>query len=1004
MLNETQQKAVDMQGTDLVVFASAGAGKTTVLVKRLLKRIIKDGLALDEIVAMTFTEAAASEIKDRLRQSLMKAKSNDDGDTDFLQRQIAALDSADISTIHSFCLSIIKNYYYTIGLTKKMTETIIDSAKEKELSDIVLEKIIKEEIEKDKERFLDLTKVLSSETFSFEDFKNTIRKIYDTAMTSVDPLLWLDDMHQDKQIKNLEDIDDGILDLYRLNLYDAIKQAKGVYESCIMIDEYAKRDDLKEHIKELEMLLDDKLSYSMLIERIVMTSDLPKANSKDEKYKKLRKSLEDIYKDLAKELLKEQTMIKYEDYTRQYANHLLDITKRYLLEYRAIKRKNECLDFDDLEHFAYEILKKDDGKVAKILKERYKEIMIDEFQDTSSIQYAIASAIADKDLFIVGDIKQSIYRFRSARPDIMRSIREDANFEVIDIKENYRSKSSIIDFNNSLFKILMGNDFSEADAQNVGNSSQSEDNVPISFELFIQDKEDTERLVTKKARLLASIIKDRHDDGTPFKDICVLVRSHTEKIEIKKALDRSNIPYFMEDSSGYLDTYPIEVIKAYLTLLEDNDDKIALVATLRSLYGLSDDDLVKIAPDFTKLPDRFKEDLAQAKNILIDGDIFSLLSFIYEIEGFYDSLPDNEKADLDMLIEDVATNKMMTIFKILEYIEAILDIKKGDSAFAISKDADVVKVMTIHHSKGLQFDTVIIYGQSSNLLKETRDPVIFDKKFGLGLKIRVNDKRQIYETLRRKAIKVKNSIEDLKEYSRLFYVATTRAKRELIIVDAIKEVETYDDIDVMIKARKGFTSYLLSLEDKLAHFTIKHHFMIKDEMPYPKKIEIAHTSRSRYIQKDKKEVIKPSKHSSHITLFLDDRAMSYGTKMHELLEHIDLDTPVLPLDLSLKEKEAIECFLKDPLIKEAKKGTVYREVPFYLRDDRTIDGIMDFVSILNDKVILIDYKTDALDDENLFIERYDDQLMTYQKILKKKFDRPIETYIYSLHLARFIRL
>ena len=1004
MLNETQQKAVDMQGTDLVVFASAGAGKTTVLVKRLLKRIIKDGLALDEIVAMTFTEAAASEIKDRLRQSLMKAKSNDDGDTDFLQRQIAALDSADISTIHSFCLSIIKNYYYTIGLTKKMTETIIDSAKEKELSDIVLEKIIKEEIEKDKERFLDLTKALSSETFSFEDFKKTIRKIYDTAMTSVDPLLWLDDMHQDKQIKKLEDIDDGILDLYRSNLYDAIKQAKGVYERIIKIDDYAKRDDLKERIKELEMLLDDKLSYSMLIERIVMTSDLPKANSKDEEYKKLRKSLEDIYKDLAKELLKEQTMIKYEDYTRQYANYLLDITKRYLLEYRSIKRENECLDFDDLEHFAYEILKKDDGKVAKILKERYKEIMIDEFQDTSSIQYAIASAIADKDLFIVGDIKQSIYRFRSARPDIMRSIRDDANFEVIDIKENYRSKSSIIDFNNSLFKILMGNDFSEADAQNVGNSSQSEDNVPISFELFIQDKEDTERLVTKKARLLASVIKDRHDDGTPFKDICVLVRSHTEKIEIKKALDRSNIPYFMEDSSGYLDTYPIEVIKAYLTLLEDNDDKIALVATLRSLYGLSDDDLVKIAPDFTKLPARFKEDLAQAKNILIDGDIFSLLSFIYEIDGFYDSLPDNEKADLDMLIEDVATNKMMTIFKILEYIEAILDIKKGDSAFAISKDADVVKVMTIHHSKGLQFDTVIIYGQSSNLLKETRDPVIFDKKFGLGLKIRVNDKRQIYETLRRKAIKTKNSIEDLKEYSRLFYVATTRAKRELIIVDAIKEVETYDDIDVMIKARKGFTSYLLSLEDKLAHFTIKHHFMIKDETPYPKKIEIAHTSRSRYTQKDKKEVIKPSKHSSHITLFLDNRAMSYGTKMHELLEHIDLDTPVLPLDLSLKEKEAIECFLKDPLIKEAKKGTVYREVPFYLRDDRTIDGIMDFVSILNDKVILIDYKTDALDDENQFIERYDDQLMTYQKILKMKFDRPIETYIYSLHLARFIKL
>ena len=606
----------------------------------------------------------------------MKAKSNDDGDTDFLQRQIAALDSADISTIHSFCLSIIKNYYYTIGLTKKMTETIIDSAKEKELSDIVLEKIIKEEIEKDKERFLDLTKALSSETFSFEDFKKTIRKIYDTAMTSVDPLLWLDDMHQDKQIKNLEDIDDGILDLYRSNLYDAIKQAKGVYERIIKIDEYAKRDDLKERIKELEMLLDDKLSYSMLIERIVMTSDLPKANSKDEKYKKLRKSLEDIYKDLAKELLKEQTMIKYEDYTRQYANYLLDITKRYLLEYRSIKRENECLDFDDLEHFAYEILKKDDGKVAKILKERYKEIMIDEFQDTSSIQYAIASAIADKDLFIVGDIKQSIYRFRSARPDIMRSIRDDANFEVIDIKENYRSKSSIIDFNNSLFKILMGNDFSEADAQNVGNSSQSEDNVPISFELFIQDKEDPERLVTKKARLRASVIKDRHDNGTPFRDICVLVRSHTEKIEIKKALDRSNIPYFMEDSSGYLDTYPIEVIKAYLTLLEDNDDKIALVATLRSLYGLSDDDLVKIAPDFTKLPDRFKEDLAQAKSTLIDGDIFSLLSFIYEINGFYDSLPDNEKADLDMLIEDVATNKMMTIFKILEYIEAILDIKK----------------------------------------------------------------------------------------------------------------------------------------------------------------------------------------------------------------------------------------------------------------------------------------------------------------------------------------
>lgn len=1010
-LNKDQLEAIKARNTNVVVFASAGAGKTTVLVTRLLERILIDKVPLARILAMTFTEAAASNMKNRLRKRLSEEKTKADADTAYIDAQLAALENSDISTIHSFCLKIVKEYYYLCGISKKSLDNILDSFKSDEIKNEILDDIIKEELSADRSSLMSLSKAISSEMFTFDDLKKTILKIYDKASNKPDPKAWLNTLFKD-DIKKIEDIKDHTL--YLDDLKKHARDIKEAYFKQMMIDDTIDQKIYHSVIDELDALINTSSYQDFAQKATKALAPLPKRSKcKDEDYRHYNDIIKDSGSTLAKKMVDPKNIIAIENMARPYIDHLLRLTIAFYDRFLAYKKKHHWLDFNDFEHYAYHILTLDDQKIAKKLRKHYKEIMIDEFQDTNEVQYTIAKLISDNDLFVVGDIKQSIYRFRAAKPYLMRSLRDDQSFKVIDIKENYRSKKNLVDFNNRLFDELMNIDdeaFKAHDKQIAPTHDQSQDSATIDFTFYMAEKEKAQKEKNAKADLLANKIIKEYQNGTPFSKMCVLTVTNKDKLNIKRAFESYNIPYFIEDKEGYLSSYAIDCLKAVLDYLSDSDDMIALCAILSSIYGYSDDDLVTFFKD-KKLADDIASDLDKLATYLHQNDVVSFFAYLLKINDFYDHLSKNEKANLDYLVDKLKTMSLSSLSNLDDFLASSTQ-KDSDTAFAQSEDAEVVKVMTIHGSKGLEFDTVFLYSQARFNQKDKTDKILIDDD-GIGLRFSVNKYRLTYDTLQKKIIALKEQKEEIREYIRLLYVACTRAKRKLIIVDKIDDLIDYRlDKDHLLASNKGFTSYFMSLafDDEAIKFThvdtIDHQALIKDKTKQK-------ASKRLYYTEDQKikKTTTPSAHRPYLTLELEEnKGASFGTMVHKVMEEIDLRhfdrDHILEIVPDIDEK-AISHILKikdDPVFKRALKGQVKRELPFYVRDEDVINGVIDFIAIADDSIILIDYKTDNIKSSNDLIARYRDQLTIYKDVLIKAYQKEVEAYIYSFHLDLMVRV
>ncbi len=1016
-LNKTQLEAVKIRGTNVVVFASAGAGKTTVLVRRLLERITIDKIPLNNILAMTFTEAAAGNMKNRLRNELGKKrqealKLQDTNELAFIDEQLSGIENTDISTIHSFCLKIVKKYYYRLGLTQKTLTNILSGAQSEEICDELLDKIIEEELAKDQRRLIELTEAISSEIFAFSILKKTILAIYEAAMNKKDPLSWLKSEKGHPEIKCLSELKEYDA-IYLKKVKRLVKRISNLYRKASLLDDSIDPKEYEAIASNFDSLLafDD---YETFIEKAqsMIIPFTKRTKCKDPEFKAVNEKIAGLYKDLAKILVDPDIMVKVENDSIKYIDYLIDLTIAFYERFRAYKIENEWIDFSDFEHYAYEILTHDDHKIAKELKGQYKEIMIDEFQDTNEIQFAIAELLSADDLFIVGDIKQSIYRFRSAKPYLMRSLRERPDFKVIDIRENYRSKANIVAFDNAFFSDLMNIDdeaFKEIDKQIAPTDSQAKDQEAIEF-VYYEPNENSPKELNARADLLAQEVLRVHDEGTSFSKMCVLVRSNNDKIKVKRAFDKANIPYFISDKEGHLSSYPIDVLSCVLDLISDHSDKLALVGVLMGLYDYSEDDIAKMRDDLM-IKGEVAKDIDALDKSAKANDIDGFFSYLLSINGFYDKLSTSEKTNLDYLISKLDTYDLKSFID-LSFVLANRQDKDSDTAFAVSDEADVVKVMTIHASKGLEFDTVFLYSQHELKAKDATDVVVIDDELGIGLKYSINKYRLTYETYRRKAIRIKNDQEEMREYLRLLYVALTRTIKKLIVIDAFKEgdfsklrvIEKED----LIEEHKGFSSYFLTLS-----FPDDMVFRHESTLTHPHFESVTDTTSQKTLHYKKedstKAIITPSKHDTKIELSLEENmGTSYGTKVHRVMELIDLkdmdEEKIKMIDDSLSEK-TISQILKikdDPVFKEVLNGEIYKEVPFYRNDDVYIEGIIDLTSILDDKVILVDYKTDNVESGEILIDRYRDQIMIYKDILAKVYHKPVMAYIYSFHLLKMV--
>ena len=1073
--NKEQLRAIQTKRKNITVSASAGSGKTTVLIARLMDLVLVDRVEIESILAMTFTEAAANEMKKRLASSLQEAylKSDDEDEKRYITKQLTNIQTAHISTIHSFCLSIIQEYYYVIGLDPQRIGNIMDNAMMSKLQNQALETAFELQYEKQDKSFLSLCVMFSARNEDDNQLRNLISSLALLASAQPNPDTWLINLVNAYDKDCVIDLPSAIVDNFFDYLYvctlrydECIDRLMQLYshryyeeekKAAIVANKLAHCKELYTHIKErnYKMFL---LTLQSVAHAIVPTSP----DKEDVEYNTLRKNCVDIEDTLFKTLFSEDTFMRDLKSLQPAVLKIIEMVQTYRNTYAALKEEHKMIDFDDMEHFALRILTCNDGAVAKLYREQFAEIMVDEFQDSNEIQNSLVMLIArENNVFRVGDIKQSIYKFRHAKPQIMRNIidHQGAFDEVIYLSNNYRSKKMVVDFNNILFESLMNLDhlgcsYTAQDNVEIGIEEQAIDNYPIVFHaLFADDiKELIDDYPSKneiKASYITHEIKRMHDtERRKWKDFVVLTRNNARKEDMKKAFDKLNIPYFIDVQTGFYQSSSVQLMLSALAAILDPNDDIAFIATLTSpLFHVSAAELANIKikkREWTQLQNKtsdekvyepsyygylcnfstpFFEAFKQLRFACLHQPITQTLNNLFNVNDYYTShTTEQQKTNLDLLFEKACRfeeEQSSGIHEFLSTIDQIKDAKTGE-AIPIGSQADVVRVMSIHQSKGLQFPVVFLWSMDKMSSIEFNDFCIKDSELGLAMKKVELPKRFTRTTLPRIALEQKIIREDLEEEMRILYVATTRAQQQMHIVDTVSDLKLYQHplTTASIYERKGYTSWILQyfLNHPSSIFTLKEVHTPWEDEKVPRKYSSKQAILTyAYPDKEVQFITATQPKKEEIKIHLDvSKGSQYGTKMHkmvELLSNADWDEKTIKdiaktIDFNLHhyDIERLQKLDHNDIFQQARTHSCFFELPFVVKDkDDVLHGYMDFVSMHDDEIIIMDFKTDRLDGEDDFINTYQKQLALYRKAMHILYpDKTIHTYIYSFHLSSMI--
>ena len=887
-----QLDAIEKNGSNILVAAAAGSGKTAVLVERIIQKIIKEGIDIDKLLVVTFTNAAASEMRERILDAIYK-KIEEEPENTNLQKQIILLNKSNICTIHSFCLDVIKNNFFELDISSNFRigaeeEIVI-------LKDETLEELFEELYESENNEFLKLIDIYTGYKGD-EPLKELILKIYKFVQSSPFPEEWLHENVQKFNLENKleEDFSSTIWGEILLNdlkdeTIDCINGLKTIRNKLIKFDE------LDKYTKTIESDIEVLDNFS----KCLNNWDLAFEESKEIKFKTWptdKKLITDLVTDSKKsrDIIKDKFKTAYNKillYNSKDANSdiyamydCLKIIEKLILEfsnrYQAKKREKNIIDFNDIEHFALKILVKKDENgefvatdVAKTYREKFVEIAIDEYQDSNLVQEKILTIISrGNNVYMVGDVKQSIYKFRQASPELFLKKYEDyaintSNDSGLKIKlfKNFRSRKNVLDLTNIVFENIMSKllgdiDYNEEEYLNEGNPYKNPDienvNLLNKAELCIinTEEEETEELDDEdesvledfkqnnnmkmentelEANFVANKIEELLNGNNyvfdkklgyrklTYKDIVILLRSTSSSAPIyEKVIANKGFPVFSDSSAEYLDSIEIQTIMSLLKIIDNPMQDIPLVTVLRSyIGGFTDNEIVTI-----RLIDRqtgFYETLLKAKEELKDelkdkvnnflnrlnnwrkeSEYLSLDELIWKIYldtgyFYYVSLMPNgalRQGNLKMLFERAKSYEKTSFKGLYNFIRFIDNLKKGNtdlsSAKIIGENENVIRIMSIHKSKGLEFPVVFLCNTNKKFnLRDLNDSILLHQNIGLGPKY-INYERSIsYSTAAKEAIKVKAKEEVLSEEMRVLYVALTRAREKLIITGISKNYE-----------------------------------------------------------------------------------------------------------------------------------------------------------------------------------------------------------------------
>ena len=889
---DEQQSAITEKGENILVAAGAGSGKTAVLVERIIQKILNDGISIDKLLVVTFTNAAASEMRERILEALYK-KLDEFPDDEHLQEQILLLGKSHICTIDSFCLDVVKNYFYEIDIPSNFK---IASKEENTLyQQEVLEDLFDELYEKKDDNFLKLVDNYASYRGD-EKLKEIILEIYDFIQSMPFPLKWLDEKVRMFNLENVEKIEQTqwgniLLSFVRDNIYYSISNLKVLEEKIILIPEMQKflltiQNDisiLKNFYDETFNSWDDTIYFYKELGNKYQRWPVDKTCTLELKeiMKDKRSKVKDNLKNSLSKILVLDSNQAMSDIKQMHEIlvALASIIKLFDDRFKKLKKEKNILYFNDIEHNALKILTKvnENGDViptdvAIDYRNKFVEIAIDEYQDSNQVQEFILSTISNQNnIFMVGDVKQSIYKFRQACPELFLdkynkySKEKCGNGLKIQLFKNFRSRDNIIDFTNSIFKSIMNEklgdlnytneEFLNCGAKYIDDENSYSNHEKAKTEMIIldlnendeddiqsnseveSDENDVKQLIINKeleASIVASKIKEIISSGVlifdkkqnllrpvQYKDIVILLRSTKDNaIYYEKELIQSNIPTYSDSNAEYIETYEIQTILNVLRIIDNPKDDIALVSVLRSEIGnFTDNELTEIRlvnrdvsfyqslilalqtiqGELKSKVEKFLDMLDDWKSKSYFMNISELIWDIFTQTGFmtYVSLMPNgeiRKANLKKFFETAHTFENSTfkgLFNFIRFFEKIR-LSSGDLSAAkiIGENENVVRIMSIHKSKGLEFPIVILAncGKKPNL-KDTTKSIILHSDLGFGPDYIDYQRKIKFTTLPKLAINSLIKNETLSEEMRVLYVAFTRAREKLIIVGSSKDYE-----------------------------------------------------------------------------------------------------------------------------------------------------------------------------------------------------------------------
>ena len=1240
---EEQNAAIVTRKCNLLVAAAAGSGKTAVLVERIIRIITdeKNPVDIDKLLVVTFTNAAASEMRERIAAAISKSLEANPN-SKILQRQLTLLSRANITTMHSFCLDVIKTHFYTIDLDPSFR--IGDDTEGTLLKNEIIDELFEEYYENDDEDFKRLLEAYSGSKDD-KELRELILSLYRFSMSGPWPEVWLKDKAEEFNIDTLEDLNNtewvnilkesirveinGFINMYRKAI-ELINDTDGLEPYLVTFN-----GDLS-YLENVYGTLNEGLEEiykSLNIIKFERIKTVKKSAVSDENAMETVKAIRDTVKKKIKSLIEDVFTFTPEEALNGIKNvypfmkTLSEVTLEFSKRFTEKKRERNILDFNDLEHLCLQILidKNENGdiipsKVAEEFREFFDEVLVDEYQDSNNVQETIIDLVSRKNLdnpnvFMVGDVKQSIYRFRQAKPELFLDkynkypMTEGKNRK-IQLYKNFRSREEVISGVNFIFKKVMSQvvgelEYTDDEALNLGASflENNDDNVQVGgeIEVHILDKSGTANIeeiiiseddedkaeeeedidaIVLEAKIVSKRIKEffSRDEGKRFKvfdkdtneyrdvkykDIVILLRATKNWSEIfLDELGGAGIPIYADTGSGYFESIEIRTIMSLLKIIDNPFQDIPIISVLRSPIAgftaeeLSDLRLLDKDLYFYEVIEKVNNEELEANDILrikctnfinklnkwrekaIYTPIDEFIWYLYMDTAYYGyvgAMPNGKlrQANLKILFQRAKQFESTSFKGLFNFINFINKLRKssGDmgSAKVLGENEDVVRIMSIHKSKGLEFPIVFTCGMGKQFnLMDLTNPILYHEELGFGPDYVDLQARNAYSTLAKEAIKKRIRLETLSEEMRILYVAFTRAKEKLIITGATRNLEksinkwvsaasldqnivlpsevlkgkSYLDWIAMALCKhtdgealreyvgasrdlitsdfstwkvKFWTKNLLIVDKKIEpvdNFKENDLWKKSEEHPVDKEIE----RRLGYKYKFKEGVLLPSNISVsdlkkkdfdsddgvvRVDIFeekdpikpkfLQEKkglsAAERGTITHYVMQRLNLSrvstlsdikkqVDEMVIDKSLTKEEAavvktnkiykfFKSTLGERLLNSYKNNRlVSKELPFftdlsayeldseldkhvYKNEKIRLQGIIDCFFEEDDGIVLLDYKTDYVEDgnEEKIIDRYRSQIKYYKDALEKITEKKVkESYLYLFYLDKEVKV